>query len=152
MQIHFARYEATRQRYLYGFWAALVIGGVAAVSSNPNGFGVAQILLAAAFVLLVLYASGQVSDDYGSEAFLERELTGDEYMALNSRLQMYPELRDRLRDLMPRDSHITYAQAYQIEQIINPHAQGARTQQHEEAREQNRKQLLKTLSTDARKS
>jgi len=152
MQIHFARYEAKSQRYLYGYWGALVIGGIAAISTNPDGFGVAQILLAASFVLLVMYAGSQISDDYGKDAFLKQELTGDEYMALSSRLQMYPELRERLRELLPADKHVSYAQAYQIEELINQHAQGARAQRDEEAREQNRKQLLKTLTASAKKS
>ncbi len=145
MQIHFARYEAKHQRYIYGYWAALIIGGLAAISSNPDGFGVAQILLAASFALLCVYAAQRISDNYGEDAFFKEELSGDEYMALNSRLRMYPELREQLRDLLPLDSRVTYAQAYQIEEIINRHTQGARAQQDEEARDQNRKQLLKTL-------
>jgi hypothetical protein len=147
MQIHFARYEAKSQRYIYGFWAALVIGGLAAISSNPNGFGVAQILLAGAFALLVTYAAQRIADDYAEDEFLEGELTGDEYMALNSRLRMYPEIQAELHDLLPGDSRVTYVQAHRIEEIINRHAQGARVQQDEDAREQNRKQLLKTLGT-----
>jgi hypothetical protein len=151
MQIHFARYEAKSKRYLYGYWVAIVIGGLAAISSNPDGFGIAQVLLAAAFLALALYASGVISDDYGNGAFLKQEISGDEYMALNSRLQMYPELREQLREHMPEDNHISYSQAFEIERIVNQHAQGARVAQDEDAREHNRKQLLKTIGSGSMK-
>lgn len=146
MQIHFARYESKSKRYLYGYWVALVIGGLAAISSNPNGFGIAQLLLAAAFVLLALYASGLISDNYGEGYFQDQEISGDEYMALNSRLQMYPELQEKLLDQVGAISRVTYAQAIEIEQIVNQHTKGARAQQDEETRGHNREQLLKTIS------
>jgi hypothetical protein len=144
MRIHFARREQKSRKMLLAFWAALLVGGIAAISS-PDGFGIAQIGLAGAFVLLAAYASASISDDYGEQAFATREVSGDEYTALNTRLQMYPDLKGPVKELIGEDSKVTYREAYQIEDVINSHALGALAQQDEAARQESRDTLYKNL-------
>jgi hypothetical protein len=142
MGIRFAQFAENNRKYLYGFWATVVLGGLSAVTTSPNGFGLAQVLLAAAFVLLIAYASSQINDDYRKQDFLGSELTADEYLALGARLERYPDLRAKVRELLPDSGKVTYEDAERIEQIVNSHVPlGSQTEK--EALEQHRSALYR---------
>ncbi len=144
MRIHFARHEQKSRKMAIGYWAAIIVGGVATISS-PDGFGIAQLGLAAAFVMLAGYASARIKDDYAEGAFADQEIGSDEYTALNTRLQMYPDLRGPVNELIGKDKKVNYREAYEIEDVINSHALGALAQQDEAAREESRAALYKSL-------
>jgi len=142
MGIRFAQYEERNRKHLYGFWVTLVLGGLSAITSNPNEFGLAQVLLAAAFVLLISCASSRINDDYGKQEFLGSELAADEYLTLGARLERYPDLRAKVRELLPDSRKVTYADAERIEQIVNSHVPlGSQTEK--EALEQYRAALYR---------
>ena len=143
MGITFARYEDHSRKYLLAFGATILIGGLAAISSNPNGFGVAQVLLAAAFVLLLMYAGGRMGDDYRKQDFQASELSVDEYMALSARVERYPDLRDKIRELLPESGKVSYADAERMEPIINAHVPPG-SQAEREALEQYRSTLYRS--------
>ncbi len=146
MRIYFSRYQEQRRKYVVGFWAAILIGGLAAVTANPTGFGLGAFLLTVAFVALCGFMAMQVSDDYGDEDFRSRELSGDEYLALDSRLQTYPELKEKIAEALSEEDRITYGKAYEIERIVNAHADKVKAAEDEAAQQTNRKALFESVS------
>ena len=148
MGIKFAHYDERNRKYLYGFGAALVLGGLSAITSNPNGFGLAQLLLAASFVLLIAYSASFINDGYRKQDFLASELSTDEYMALGAWVERYPDLRNKVRDLLPESGKVSYADAEQLQQIINSHVPiGSQTEK--EALERYRAALYRVTKGDA---
>ena len=147
MAIHFARFQAHSNRYGGLFAIALVVGGIAAISSNPNGFGVAQLGLAAAFVLLLTWASSRIGDDYREQAFMATELSPDEYMALNARLERYPDLRGKIKALLPESGLVSYEDAYRMETIVNDSVPG-RGELENQARSDYRRALYHAVEDD----
>lgn len=148
MGIKFAQYEERSRKYLIGYGVAIVVGGLTAISSNPEGFGIAQLLLAASFVLIAMYMGSRISDDYGEQAFLASELTADEYMALNARLERYPDLRDKIRQLLPESGKVSYADARRMQEIVDSHVPPA-SPSEQEALEEVRKALYRTTNLEA---
>lgn len=138
MQIRFARFEEPNRGIIYGFWVSFVLGGLLAVTSGHQGAGhfAAGLLLAAAFVLLILDAAGTVRSGFGRAAHLAQEISSQEYVALEGRMKTYPELRQELAGLLPASGEITYKVAYRIEAVINKHAASEQARRDEQDREQ----------------
>ncbi len=149
MRIRFARFEDTRKHYILGFWLCIVIGGLAALSSGEHGLWIAEVLLAGAFVCLWGIMAARIRNDYGQQEFQQQEISGDEYIALNSRLKMYPEAKDEVSKLVPKDGRINYELAYEIEDLINRHAYGMKALRDEEAREKSRGEVAQSLGKPA---
>ena len=148
MAIRFARFQAHSNRYSGPFAIALVVGGIAPISSNPNGFGIAQMGLAAAFALLLAWASSRIGDDYREQAFMAEELSPDEYMALNARLGRYPDLRGKIKTLLPESGLVSYGDAYRMEAAINDSVPG-HGELENQARADYRKALYHAVENDA---
>ena len=146
MRIYFSRYQEQSRKYVVGFWATFLIGGVAAVAANPHGFGLGAFFLAASFAALCGYMASKVGDDYGDEDFRSRELSGDEYMALDSRLQTYPELKDKVAESLSDSQRITYGQAYELEELVNAHADEVAAIEDKAAQEKNRQALFENVN------
>lgn len=142
MGISFARYEERSRRYLLGYAATIVVGGLAAISSDVDGFGVAQLLLTASFVFIIMYMGGRIGDDYRKQEFLGKEISVDEYMALSARVERYPDLKAKILEMLPESGHLSYADAARMEPIVNAHIP-AGSQAEQEALEQYRAALYR---------
>jgi predicted metal-binding transcription factor (methanogenesis marker protein 9) len=145
MRIYFSRYQEQSRKYVIGFWVAFLVGAVAILTANPTGFGLGALLLAVCFVALCGYMAAKVGDDYRDQDFRSRELSGDEYMALDSRLQTYPELKSQVAESLSDSRRITYAQAYELEDLVNAHADEVTATEDKEAQQKNRQALFENV-------
>jgi len=149
MRIRFARYEEQKKSYTVGFWLCFIIGGLTAVSSGDHGIWVAEVLLAGAFVCLWGMMAARISNDYAQQEFHEKEISSDEYIALNARLNMYPDAKEEVAKVIPKDGHVTYMLGYEIEELINRHAYGIKSLRDDEVREKERGTLVSGLGKAA---
>lgn len=150
MRIYFSRHQEQSRKYVHGFWAAIVVGAIATIAANPHGFGLGAFLLALAFVALCAYMGAKVKDDYADQEFRARELGGEEYMALDSRLKTYPELKEKVGALLQGSDRITYARAYELEEVVNAHADKMTAQQDAESQQRNRQAVFESVGQNAR--
>ena len=151
MRIYFSRHQEQSRKFVMGFWVTVVIGGIGALTANPMGFGLGSFFLTVAFVALCGYMASKVADDHGDKEFRERELSGDEYMALDSRLQTYPELKEQVAEALSDSDRITYGQAYELETLINERADEVTAIENKEAQEKNRQTLFDNVGKSSKR-
>ena len=131
MQIRFARYQDNVKGVVIAYGLAIGIGAIAALS----GAAAAGLFLFAAFILLIWYGAAVVKAGHGRAEFEDRELTGQEYQALESRLRMYPELTEKVGAMLPDTKVITYADAYHLEDLINTRVEEVQAAKDEQMRQ-----------------
>jgi hypothetical protein len=62
---------------------------------------------------------------------------------------MYPDAKEEVAKLVPKDGHINYRLSFEIEELINRHAYGVKSLRDDEVREQEKSALVSGLGKTA---